>query len=145
MPRDPRYPPLFLEGIARFNREEFFESHEVWEDLWRDPGLTEPSFIQGLIQVAVSLHWLQRGNLRGARRLLSRAADHLAPYRPCRWGVDLDRLLRETQYAIDEGERRLEAMPGNVRRASCDPPLIYVKVPKLRVDETEQRPFFPTE
>ena len=29
------YDPLYLKGIAYFNACEFFEAHEVWEDLWK--------------------------------------------------------------------------------------------------------------
>ena len=29
------YDPLYLQGIAYFNACEFFEAHEVWEDLWK--------------------------------------------------------------------------------------------------------------
>jgi len=31
-PHDPRY----LEGIEHFNKCDFFEAHEVWEELWAD-------------------------------------------------------------------------------------------------------------
>ncbi len=30
------YDPRYLEGIEHFNVCDFYESHEVWEDLWKD-------------------------------------------------------------------------------------------------------------
>jgi len=60
------YDPLYLQGIERFNRGEYFESHEVWEGLWRREPEPPRSFYQGLIQAAVALHHLRCGNLTGA-------------------------------------------------------------------------------
>lgn len=87
------YEPLYLRGIARFNEEEFFESHEVWEELWiRERGPSR-QYYKGLIQAAVSLHHLGRGNLRGARTLLGRAENCLGAYRPGHLGLDVDAFL----------------------------------------------------
>lgn len=59
---DPRY----LEGIRLFNAREWFEAHEVWEELWRDDPSEARAFWQGLIMAAVSLEHWRRGNPRGA-------------------------------------------------------------------------------
>ena len=32
----PTYDPRYLAGILFFNRHDFFEAHEVWENLWGD-------------------------------------------------------------------------------------------------------------
>jgi predicted metal-dependent hydrolase len=59
---------LLEEGRLLFNRGQYFEAHEVWEDLWRlqqDP--YRKTCCQGLIQAAVGLHHLDRGNTLGAR------------------------------------------------------------------------------
>ena len=63
----------FRHGIAHFNRKEFYDAHEVWEDVWRDSSGAEKKFLQGLIQVAVAFHHRSTGNLVGARSLLMRA------------------------------------------------------------------------
>ena len=61
----------FERGIALFNAHDFFEAHEVWEELW----LAEPepgkAFLQGLIQVAAAFHHHGRGNPRGRESLLA--------------------------------------------------------------------------
>jgi len=59
----------YRRGIQLFNREEFYDAHEVWEDVWREAEGREKKFLQGLIQVAV-----------GARSLLGRAGKNLAGY-----------------------------------------------------------------
>ena len=30
----PNYDARFVEGVAYFNECDFFEAHEIWEDLW---------------------------------------------------------------------------------------------------------------
>lgn len=84
----------FLQGIAHFNRHEFFEAHEVWEDLWRETSGESRRFYQGLIQAAVALHHYRNGNFAGAGRLWAYCVEHLEPYRPGYQGVDLESFLR---------------------------------------------------
>jgi predicted metal-dependent hydrolase len=67
-------------GIALFNRGEFFEAHEVLEDVWRVASGPEKLFLQGLIQIAVALHHHSQGNTAGAKSLLARGERNLAGY-----------------------------------------------------------------
>ena len=62
----------FSEAFLLFNRGDFFECHEVLEDLWQplSPG-PEKTFLQGLLQVGVAFHHWKNGNLTGARNLLT--------------------------------------------------------------------------
>lgn len=92
---EPTYDPLYLRGIEHFNRHNFFESHETWEELWmRDEGPSK-TFFKGLIQAAVALYHYYRGNAHGARKLFLGCQGYLAPYRPKYMGLDLDQLLSE--------------------------------------------------
>ena len=71
----PQHPPdpadeearLFHEGLRLFNRSEWFESHEVWEDIWHMASGDKKRFYQGLIQYAVTIEHIRRGNPRGVR------------------------------------------------------------------------------
>src|SRR5690606_19898091 len=76
------YDPRFLEGIAFFNDCDFFEAHEIWEDLWSDVQGSSRRFYQGLIQVAVCLHHFGNGNLRGAQKLYYSCRGYLEDYAP---------------------------------------------------------------
>ncbi len=67
----------FLRGVQLFNRGKFFESHEVWEALWRQSTGLERELLQGLIQAAAALIQLERGKLAGARSLMRRARQRL--------------------------------------------------------------------
>ena len=96
----------YWRGIELFNRGEFYEAHEVLEDVWRPSAQPERRFLQGLIQVAVALHHHSRGNVIGARSLLARARRNLKPY-PSTFGglqlADLHNSLDAWQHALDSG------------------------------------------
>jgi hypothetical protein len=73
------YDPRYLAGALLFNRQDYFEAHEVWEDLWAEAHGDERRFYQGLIQAAVGLCHFGRGNLGGAVKLYHSARDYMAP------------------------------------------------------------------
>ena len=91
----PQYDPRYLAGIEHFNACDFYEAHEVWEDLWQDYSGPDRRFYQGLIQVAVCLHHFGNGNTRGAKKLYHGCQTYLNDYRPFHLGVDLEKLLGE--------------------------------------------------
>jgi predicted metal-dependent hydrolase len=90
-------PTLFERGVALFNAGEFFEAHEVLEDVWRPAAGVERRFLQGLIQIAVALHHFSTGNLVGARSLLKRGASKLEDLPPDYCGVRVGELRIATQ------------------------------------------------
>ena len=55
-----------------------FHAHEVLEAVWKSAPDEEREMWRGLAQIAVGLTHLRRGNLAGARALLTRAADRLS-------------------------------------------------------------------
>ena len=61
---------LFEEGKSKYLNAEYFDAHEVWEDLWSGYYLPDRKLVQGLIQLSVSLVHLNNGNLKGAKSLL---------------------------------------------------------------------------
>ncbi len=83
------YDPRYLAGIQFFNRRDFFEAHEVWEDQWHETTGPERRFIQALIQAAVSLFHFGNGNVRGAARLYHSSFDYMKPYHPAFCGLDV--------------------------------------------------------
>jgi uncharacterized protein len=56
---------LYLEGIELFNEHDFFEAHEMWEDVWHMAYGIKHDFYQGMIQAAVALEHYLRSNPRG--------------------------------------------------------------------------------
>jgi predicted metal-dependent hydrolase len=85
LPYDERY----LAGIFCFNERDFFEAHEVWEDIWMDCTGPERRFYQALIQAAVALYHFRNGNLKGASKLYHSSRAYHEPYGSNYLGLDL--------------------------------------------------------
>ena len=96
----PDYDPRYLAGVALFNRAEYFDAHEVWEDLWGDCPAADRRFYQSLIQAAVALYHWGRNNPAGAARLLRSGRVYMAPYRPAHRGLDVDRFWAAVEGAM---------------------------------------------
>jgi predicted metal-dependent hydrolase len=69
----------FQEGIDLFNAGRFFECHEAWEWVWNRAQGEEKVAIQGLIQAAVAILHLERGNREGGEALYAKARAKLDP------------------------------------------------------------------
>ena len=78
-----------------FNAEEFYECHEVLEDVWRPTRGVDRLFLQALIHFAVGFYHHQRGNRVGAELQLRKGLRKLAGYLPAFHGIDTSRLYRE--------------------------------------------------
>jgi len=95
-------------------------AHEVLEGLWnrqRDDGL------QGLIQVAVALHHIERGNLRGAAIMIQRARRRLANPNNAPYGIDLKMM---DDYAERVGRALESSDTGEPRSAIEMRPLLSI-------------------
>jgi len=73
-------PILLLEGIAQFNRREYFEQHETLERLWRAEDRQVRHLYQGILQIGVAFHHLRRLNHHGTVYMLTRGMGYLAPF-----------------------------------------------------------------
>jgi len=83
------YDNRYLAGILLFNHGEFFEAHEVWEDLWLNTAGPERKFYQGLIQAAVALYHFGNGNFRGAAKLYGTSRDYMNRFASPFLGLDI--------------------------------------------------------
>jgi predicted metal-dependent hydrolase len=92
-------------GIDLFNRAEFFECHEVLEEIWTPERGPRRQFLQAVIHVAVGLYHCRRGNVPGAIAQLHKALRKLAGYLPAVDDIDSARLYAETLAVLE----RLEA------------------------------------
>ena len=119
-------PPQLLEGIAQFNRGEFFEQHETLELLWRAERRDIRCLYQGILQIGVAFHHLRRLNHHGTVYMLTRGPRYLAPFAPCCQRVDVAALLRDAAAALQAVERL-----GPARLAEFD----WKLVPRVRLVE----------
>ena len=122
------YAPLYLEGIEKFNACDYFEAHEVWEELWTEYRGPSRRFYQALIQAAVALYHFGNGNLRGARKLHASVHGYLEPYAPRHLGLDVtgflaafDACLAEVVAGGDQ-DAQAEVNPDLLPEIHLDPP-----------------------
>jgi predicted metal-dependent hydrolase len=107
----------FSLGVELLNRGEFYDAHEVLEDVWRAAPEPECRFLQGLIQVAVAFHHRSRGNRIGFRSLLERAIRNLSSYPAQHAGLDLAALLENlTQWRETHGDEATRPAFPQVKR-----------------------------
>jgi len=85
------------QGIALFNRGEFYECHEILEAAWLEASGSQKIFLQGLIQLAVAFFHLRRGNNAGSSRLLRAGLEKLSGCLASPQPVDLPALLEPLQ------------------------------------------------
>lgn len=118
------YDPLYLRGIEEFNRQRYFDSHEVWEGLWIGETGPSRSFYKGLIQAAVALYHLDRGNVHGADKLLQGSQRYLEPFRPWYLGLDVEGFLAAMRHFFDDAlancPHRVRALEPKIKL--CPPP-----------------------
>jgi len=75
---DRKQTRLLEDGILLFNRGQFFEAHDVWEDAWRLARADDRVLLHGLIQVAAGFHKLECGQPSGTASLLTKGTAKLA-------------------------------------------------------------------
>lgn len=85
----------YLGYFECFNREWFFEAHDVLEELWLAGGKTgcNYSFYKGLIQFAGAFVHLQKNRLGPATALFRLAQANLRQYPPVHEHLDVRELL----------------------------------------------------
>ena len=105
------YHRLYYTFFWHYHRKEYWEAHEVLEELWQTQ--RENDFYHGLIQIAAIMHQLERGKVRGARKLATSAKRYLQPFAPARDEVDVQRVLDWLQCCLDRLPRYQERMDPN--------------------------------
>jgi predicted metal-dependent hydrolase len=120
LPADRRHEAL-EDGIAAFERGDFFEAHELLEPAWMGTDdLAERALYQGLIKLAAGYVHAVRGNPIGLTRNLEGARKHLEtskrldPDRGVSEGIDVTELLVELDI-------RLASARSAVDRLATDP------------------------
>ncbi len=104
---------LFRQGIDLFNRGEFFDCHEVLEEVWTPTKQPERWFLQSLIHFAVGFYHHQRDNKIGAVRQLGKGLRKIQGYLPEWGGVRTDAIEQEARrcLAVIEAGGRIDVFP----------------------------------
>lgn len=119
---DPRYAGYF----ALFNRQKFYEAHDVLENLWL-PGRhgANGNFYKGLIQLAGAFVHLQKNRLRPSAALFKLARTNLEKYPRRHEQLDLTAVLA----LIADWLQRLEQSEFTIN------PLTAAIVPQLELQK----------
>jgi predicted metal-dependent hydrolase len=95
-------PEKYLEGIRLFNEQEYFDCHEVLEELWAEVMGESKLFHQGLIQAAVAMFHFGNENLGGAIKLYRTAREKLEKYPSPYMEMDLLQFLLDFEHCFEE-------------------------------------------
>lgn len=86
-------------GIALFNQGSYYTCHDALEEAWTQDQTLGRDLYRGILQFGIALYQIERGNYRGAAKMLLRLRQWLTPLpKVCR-GVDVAR-LRENIEAV---------------------------------------------
>jgi uncharacterized protein len=128
----PEIDGRFAEGIRLFNRGEFFEAHEVWEQAWKAAEGAERIFYQGIIQAAAALLHIQRGNYVGAISVYLRACQKLDQFPALSMGIELGQFRSEMAQYFAALRTSSDARDGNRQPAAAGPIACKEQPPKIR-------------
>ncbi len=88
--------PKLKQAVRLFNRREYFDSHQVLEEVWHEVDAADKPFYEALIRLATGLHMrFNRGGSQGAINLLTQALMRLEDFRPASHGIDVARLYQD--------------------------------------------------
>jgi predicted metal-dependent hydrolase len=88
-------PDLVVEGITLFNAGEYYRCHDALEEAWRAEAGPVRDLYRAILQVGIAYFQIERGNYRGALKMLLRVRQWLAPLPGYCQGVDVDQLRED--------------------------------------------------
>jgi len=86
--------------VEQFNRGEYVEQHETLEQLWRTETRPVRRLYQGVLQIGLAFHHVQRHNHHGAVTMIARGLGRVRPLAPVCQQVDVARLIADAERAL---------------------------------------------
>jgi CheY-like chemotaxis protein len=99
-------PDLARRGIDLFNQGEYYRCHDDLEEAWRQDEGHGRILYQGILQTGIALYQIQRGNYRGAAKMLLRLRQWLDPLPDTCRGVDVAG-VRKMVTAVSDAVQKL--------------------------------------
>jgi len=82
-------------AIDKFNQRDYFECHEILEDIWFDERGKERDLYHGLLHIAVGLHHLTgKNNFKGTLLQFNKALVKLEKFEGIVLGIDVTKLRK---------------------------------------------------
>jgi len=123
----------YVEYIELFNERDFYDCHEVLEELWLDYEGPARRYYQGLIHLASAYLLLLRGNMRGCRARFMSTLDYFADYPGTYLGLRLEPVRQNVTMWL---QRLDHAPPGSrLRYVDEDVPMLRLAPYELAVTE----------
>ena len=91
----------FQKGLRAFNKKNFYDSHEYWEDIWSEYRLPDEKFIQGLIQLSVGFYHITNQNLNGAKGLFKKCQNKFNGYKGYNRGISIASVKSLAESALE--------------------------------------------
>ena len=119
MAEEPQADPRFQKAVQLFNDGEWYDAHDVFEELWHETANPHRRCLQGVLQVAVAQLHLQRDNRRGATILFGEALGRLKRPGTPDLGLDIKTLCATV-------EQRLRSLQRDQDPELCNVPVLRV-------------------
>ena len=98
-------PSLGQEGVAQFNKKNFYQQHDLFEALWVETDGPVRDLYRAVLQIGVAYYQIERGNFRGALKMLQRSVQWLHYLPDSCQGIDVAQLRRDSYAVRAELER----------------------------------------
>lgn len=102
-------PPLAVQGVEKFNEGEYYPQHDLFEEQWMETEGPVRDLYRAVLQVGVAYYQIERGNYRGAKKMLMRSVQWLAVLPDVCQGIDVAALRTDSAKVRAELERLGEA------------------------------------
>jgi len=88
-------PPLAAEGVEKFNAGEYYPQHDLFEEQWMKTDGPVRDLYRAILQVGIAYYQIERGNYRGALKMLLRSAQWLLILPDECQGIDVQQLRED--------------------------------------------------
>lgn len=90
-------PLLAQQAIQQFNQRQFYQQHDSLEALWMQTATPVRDLYRAILQVGIAYYQIERGNAKGALKMLWRSKQWLAILPDVCQGVDVAQLRQDAQ------------------------------------------------
>lgn len=88
---------LAAKGIEMFNEGHYYDCHDLLEEAWMADESSGRDLYRGILQVGIAYYQIERGNYRGALKMLLRVRQWLAPLPDVCRQVNVARLREDVE------------------------------------------------
>ena len=99
-------PELAKQGIEMFNKGEYYKQHDLFEEQWMETETPVRDLYRAVLQVGVAYFQIERGNYRGALKMLQRSVQWLVVLPDVCQGINVKK-LRDESFAVRHELERL--------------------------------------